>query len=278
MNRELTRLFTAADSGVSQIAATGTMPDFREKKLGKLSSFPEMLALAEGAEIKFGTLEEAGETLSVGTFARGISVTLQVMVNDNLGAVERSLRDVAFAATNLKATLILTAMLAAEMSDGYTLFDSTHHHNDLNSGVLGVASLDAIRAQMRLQKALDGTTVLGLAPSVLLVPAAQETVAQQLAAAITPNQTDQVNPFSGIRIAVEPRLDAIDPEAHYVFADPAIMPAVEFDTLEATPAPRLEIADPADFNRLGTAYRVWWACGAGPVEWRAAVRNSGGTA
>ena len=131
---------------------------------------------------------------------------------------------------------------------------------------------------MRLQKALDGTTVLGLAPSVLLVPAAQETVAQLLAATVTPSQPDQVNPFSGIRIAVEPRLDAVDPAAHYVFADPSVMPAIEFDTLEATPAPKLEVADPADFNRLGSAYRVWWACGASPIEHRAAVRNSGTTA
>ena len=278
MNKSLADLFKAADSGVSQIAGVGTMPDFRTKTLGKLSSYPAMLPVAESGEITFGTLEESGESLSVGTYARGISVTLQVMVNDNMGAIQRSLRDIAFATVNLKSSLILTAMLTAEMSDGYTLFNAAHHNNDLDAGVLGVTSLNAIRAQMRLQKALDGTTVLGLAPAMVLVPASLETSAQSLATAITPNSVDAVNPFSGIRIAVEPRLDAIDPEAFYAFADPNLMPAIEFDTLEGTPMPRLEIADPADFNRLGSAYRVWWACGASPVEWRAGVRSSGTTA
>ena len=278
MQKSLANLFHAADVGVSQVVGTGTMPDFRTKTLGKLSSYPELKAIAESGEFTWGTLEEAGEKISVGTFGRALAVSLQLMVNDNLGAVQRSLRDVAFAAVNLKAQLILAAMLTAEMSDGHPLFDATNHLNDGDFGSLSVTALDTIRAKMRLQKALDGTTVLGLAPSILLVPAALETVAQQIAATVTPSQTDQVNPFSGIRIAVEPRLDAVDPAAHYVFADPSVMPAVEFDTLEATPAPRLEVSRPADFNRLGSAYRVWWACGASPIEHRAAVRNSGTTA
>jgi phage major head subunit gpT-like protein len=278
MNKSLAALFAAADSGVSQVAGVGTIPDFRSKSVGKLSSFPALLPVAEAGEITFGTLEEAGETISVGTFARAISVSLPVLVNDNLGAVQRSIRDVAFAAVNLKASLILTAMLTATMADGKTLFH-VDHSNTIDNDQPTVAALSAMRAAMRQQTALDSSTVvLGLAPKVILVPSALETAAQIIAAAIQPTNTDGVNPFAGgIVVAAEPRLDAISTSVWYGFADPAVMPAVEFDTLEGMPQPKLEIADPADFSRLGSAYRVWWACGAAPIEHRAAVRNTGAT-
>jgi ATP-dependent protease ClpP protease subunit len=277
MQKSLAALFTASDTGVGQIAGVGTMPDFRTKTIGKLSSFPALLPVAESGEITFGTLEEAGEKISVGTFARAISVSLQVLVNDNLGAVQRSIRDIAFGAVNLKASLILTAMLTAQMQDGKTLFHADHS-NTIDNDKPTVASLSAMRAAMRQQTALDGSTVLGLAPKVILVPSALETAAQIIAAAIQPTSPTDVNPFAGgVVVAAEPRLDAVSTQVWYGFADPAVMPAVEFDTLESTPIPKLEIADPADFARLGSAYRVWWAAGASPVESRAAVRNTGAT-
>jgi hypothetical protein len=253
------------------------MPDFRERSIGKLSSFPELLALGEASEIKWGTLDEEGEKVSVATFARAIAISFQTIVNDNLGAVQRSLRDIAFASVNLKAKLIIDALRTTAMSDGKTLFHADHANIVTGGGTdkPTVPSLDAVRQLMRQQKALDGTTVLGLAPRTILVPSSLETQAQVVATATTPVSTGDVNPFSGLAVAVEPRLDAVDAISWYAFADPAVMPAVEFDTLEGTPIPRLEIQDPADFSRLGAAYRVWWACGAAPVEYRAAVKNPG---
>jgi ATP-dependent protease ClpP protease subunit len=277
MQKSLAALFTASDTGVSQIAGVGTMPDFRDKTIAKLSSFPALLPVAESGEITFGTLDEAGEKISVGTFARAISLSLRVIVDDNLGAVQRSIRDIAFAAVNLKSSLILTALLSAKMQDGKTLFH-VDHANTIDNDKPTVASLSAMRAAMRQQKALDDSTVLGLTPKVLLVPSALETAAQLIATSITPINAEGVNPFAGgVVVAAEPRLDAVSTQVWYGFADPAVMPAVEFDTLEATPIPKLEIADPADFSRLGSAYRVWWACGAAPIEHRAAVRNTGAT-
>ena len=275
MHKSLQDLFVAADDGVSKIASVGTMQDFRTKSIGKLSSFPGLELVGESGEITWGVLDEGGEKISVATFARGLSVSLQVWINDNLGAVQRSIRDIAFGAVNLKSRLILTALLNAIMSDGKTLFDAAHG-NIVDSTGPSIEGLSAMRTIMRQQKALDGTTVLGLAPKIVLVPSALETAAQLVTAAISPVATEAVNPFSGsIIVAAEPRLDAIDPNAWYGFADPSIMPAVEFDTLIGTPGPRLEIENPASFDRLGTSYRVWWACGAAPIEWRAAVKNSG---
>jgi hypothetical protein len=278
MDKSLQELFRAADSGIGNVAGTGVMNDFRPKSLGKLSSFPGLELVEETGSITFGSLVEDGETVSVATYAKAISCSLQLLVNDSLGAVERSIRDIAFAAVNLKANLLLTALLTAQMRDGKTLFHADHNNVLSGPGVglaPSVAALGEMRKKMRLQKALDNSTVLGLGVGKILVPAALETVAQGVAATISAARSEDVNPFSGVQVFCEPRLDAIDDAAWFGFD--GIMPAIEFDTLEGTPTPRLEIADPADFNRLGSAYRVWWACGAAPIEHRAAVRNAGAT-
>jgi ATP-dependent protease ClpP protease subunit len=276
LNQSLANLFKAADGGISTVAGASTLPDFRAMSLGKLSSFPELLEVGESGEIEFGSLEDGGETISVATYARLLHVTLQTLTNDNLGAVERSIRDIAFAATNLKAKLLINALLTATMSDGKTLFHADHG-NIVDTTKPTVTSVDAVRQAMRQQKAIDGTTVLGLAPRVLLVPSTLETVTEIITTAtLNPNSVDQANPFTTKLVAAaEPRLDAIDDAAWYAFADPAVLPAITFGTLEGMAVPKLEIADPSSFDRLGTAFRVWWACGAAPVEYRAAVKATG---
>ena len=261
-----------------QVVGTGTMPDFRTKTLGKLSSFPALKPIAESGEFTWGTLEEAGEKISVGTFGRAIAVSLQVMVNDNLGAVQRSLRDVAFAAVNLKA--VADPRRDADHRDERRQPAVRRRRTATTSTPARSASPRSTRSAPRCacRRPSTGPPCSAWRRRSCSSRPRWRPSRSSSPPPITPTQPDHVNPFSGIRIAVEPRLDAVDPAAHYVFADPAVMPAIEFDTLEGTPAPRLEVADPADFDRLGSAYRVWWACGAAPIEHRAAVRNSGTTA
>ncbi len=208
MNNELARLFVAADVGVSQVVGTGTLPDYRDKTLGKLSSFPALAEVPESGEITWGSLVEAGEVMNVADYARAIAVSNKVLVNDSLDAVGRSLRDVAFAAANLKASLIITAMFTTTLSDTYAIFD-THHSNTSNYGAIGVSGLGNMRKAMRAQTALDGTTPLGLGPAIIFVPATLETTAQLLVAEITPASISDVNPFSNMKLAVDPRLDAV---------------------------------------------------------------------
>lgn len=271
MQRRLLDLFTAAESGASQIAATGTARDFRPITEGRLTSFPELKPVNESGEITFGTLDETGEVIQIASFARGISITFQALVNDDLGAIERSIRDVGFAAAELKAKLIIAA-LSAKLKDGKALFHADHKNLAAAGASLGAEALGAGRLAMRRQTPPNSTTPLGIPPKVLMVPSELETSAEMIVALITPAQSADVNPFANkLTLAVEPRLT--DPKAWYLFADPGVYPAVRFLTLEGFEAPRMEIKD--EFDKLGTSYRVSWHVGAAAVDHRPAYKNPG---
>jgi ATP-dependent protease ClpP protease subunit len=274
MNRELARLYQAAEPGSTAIAGVGQVNDYRAKTIVTTTSFPSLEKVLESGEITWSSISDNGETLKIANYARAVAVSIEVLTNDDLGGVQRALRDISIATQNLRAKLVIDALTTTVMSDGYALIDDAHHANVVNGSAPSVTDLSAMRAKMRLQTAPDGT-VLGLTPRTILVPAALETLAQQVVAQITANSTEAVNPFSGLTVAVDPRLDAISASAWYVAADATIQPPIELDTLTSTPIPRLEIADPVDFSRLGSAFRAWFAVGAAPIEHRSIVRNTG---
>lgn len=271
MNRRLGELFRAAESGASAIVATGTARDFRPITEARLSSFPSLEPLGESGEIKWGTLDEEGEKLAIASFARAIGVTFPVLVNDDLSAIDRSIRDVAFATAQLKAKLIIAA-LAAKLADGKALFHADHKNLASAGAAPGEGTLAAGMLAMSKQGPPNSTEPLGLSPSILLVPSELDVTARKLVASITPTTTADVNVFAGRRsIAVEPRLpNAVQ---WFLFAAPGTYPVIRFLTLAGFEAPRFETEN--EFTRLGTAYRVHWHVGAGPIDFRGAWKNAG---
>lgn len=268
--RLLAERMRAAESGLSQVAAIGRVNDFRTVTEIRTGSFPSLQQVNESGEIQSGAIDENGESYSVASFARRLDVSFQALTNDDTGAFEAGIRDYALAAAELKARLLSTA-LTSKLSDGKVLFHADHSNLAASGAALAVASLSAGRVAMRQQKALDGATPLGIAPRVLLVPSTLETLAEQLVTEIQAVTFDAVNPFAAkLVVAVEPRLTGTP---WYLFADPALYPAIKFVTLAGFDTPRFEVNDAWDV--LGTSFRVHWHCGAAPVDFRPAYKNPG---
>jgi Mu-like prophage major head subunit gpT len=271
MNRRLGELFRVADTGLTAIAATGTARDFRPVKESRLTSFPSLEPVNEAGEIKWGTLSEEGETLAISSYARAIAVSFQLLVNDDLGAIERSIRDVAFATASRKRKVLLAA-LTAVLSDGKALFHLDHSNLASSGAPPDETTLDAARTAMLRQTAPDSDEPLGLVPAIILVPPELQVVVEKLIATITPATTSDVNPFAGrLQIAVEPGLS--DAKQWFLFAAPGTYPVIRFLTLAGYEAPRFETSQ--EFDRLGSSYRVHWHVGAGPVDYRGAFKNAG---
>lgn len=270
MGRRLGELFRAAQSGASAIVATGTARDFRPITEGRMSSFPSLEPINQSGEIEWGTLEEEGEKLAIASFARAIGVNFQTMVNDDLSAIDRSIRDVAFATAQLKAKIILAA-LTAKMQDGKALFHADHGNLNAAPGAPSETTLSAGRLSLLKQTPPGSTEPLGLSPSIILVPGELQTSTEKLMAAINPSTSDDVNVFSNkLQIAVEPRLATTT--EWYLFCAPGTYPTIRFLTLAGYEAPRFEASQ--EFSRLGTAYRVHWHIGAGPVDHRGAWKGN----
>jgi hypothetical protein len=218
-------------------------------------------------------LSDEGEVLAIASYARAIGVSFQVLVNDDLSAIDRSVRDIAFATATLKAKLIVAA-LSAKLADGNALFHSSHGNLAAGADVGGVdaTTLGIGFVSMAEQTAPGSTEVLGLSPSILLVTPRGEFEAKKQLAQISPTTVDDVNPFSGrLAVAVEPRLATAS--EWYLFAAPGTYPTLRFLTLAGFEAPRFESEN--EFTRLGTAFRVHWHCGAGPIDFRGAYKNPG---
>jgi hypothetical protein len=271
MNRRLGELFRAAESGASAIVTTGTARDFRPITEARMTSFPSLEPLSEAGEIKWGTMDEEGETLAIASYARAIGVTFQVIVNDDLGAIDRSIRDVAFATAQLKAKLVIAA-LAAKLADGKALFHADHKNLADTGAGIDETSLDEARVAMMRQTPPGSTEPLGIVPTILLVPPELQIAAEKMVAAINPASSENVNVFAGkLQVAVEARL--ADDAQWFLFASPGAYPAVRFLTLAGYEAPAFETSE--EFTRLGTSYRVHWHVGAGPTDFRGAWMNSG---
>lgn len=271
MGKRLGELFRAAESGASAIVATGTARDFRPITEARLSSFPSLEKVNEAGEITWGTMDEEGEALAIASYARAIGVTFQVLVNDDLGAIERSIRDIAFATAQLKAKLIVAA-LGASLKDGNPVFHASHGNLASPATALADTSLETALLAMAKQTPPGSSDVLGLAPSILLVRNELDIKARKLLATISPTTTDDVNVFAGqLTLKVEPRLATAT--EWYLFCSPTTYPAIRFLTLQGFEAPRFETN--VEFNRLGSSYRVHWHVGAGPVDHRGAYMNAG---
>jgi phage major head subunit gpT-like protein len=271
LNASLKAEMELAESGVSRVVAISTANDFREQSEIGFSGFPFLDETPEGAEIKFGTFHEDGEKVKAASYTKGMNVSVQLMMNDNIGAIDRAVAKASGRTAAELKTRVSLAALGAALSDGLPVFHATHN-NLGTAAALSVESIGSGRLAMRQQTEIGSTVPMGIGPAFLMVPSALETEAERVLAPIAAATSQSVNPFAGrIELAVEPRL--VDPLAWYLFASPSLAPVLRFVTLVGYEAPRLEMQP--EFTRLGINFRVVWHVGCAPVDFRGAYKNPG---
>jgi hypothetical protein len=212
VGRELRQAYAAAPSGVRALARQTSVRDFRAKMVLQFGGALPLLKVNEHGEFVSGTLTEAGEAIRVATYGRIFGFTRQMMVNDDLGALERIGAIAAASARQLEADLCVDLLatgsgLGPTLADGKRLFHADHR----NVAAVGSAPDEGIAAAvlaMRTQVGLD-KRVIGIEPTAVVVPAALEHAASQFfSTAFTPATPDGVNPYANLRVIVDPRLDA----------------------------------------------------------------------
>lgn len=262
-------------SAIKPLARRTEVPDFRQYKRPRTGEFPSLDKVGENAEIKHGAFNEAGENLKVDTYAKILPVSRQMIINDDMGILDNIYRTTGQAAAACEAD-ILAAPLNANggtgitMSDGKAVFH-TDHGNVAEPLAVGIASLSTAQLTLRSQKNMAGNYI-NASGRWLLVPPARETEALAAVAAITATKADDVNPFAGkLGVAVEPRL-ASD-LAWYLFADPAMLPVIEYAYLDGGDGPFVGTEEGFDVD--GIRIKVRHDFGATVSDWRGAVRNPG---
>lgn len=293
LRKTLRQAYDVTPATWSRWAREATVPDFKEVSRVQLSNAPALLLKREGAEYKYGTLGEEKATYTIATYGRGLKLTREMIVNDDLSAFDRIVPSMGAMARYLEDDIVYAVLTAnANMADGGALFNSTavttaggHANLAGSSAALSVTSLGAARAAMRKQKGIlvtdpdTGTAsaaILNLAMRHLLVPAAIETVAEQLIGSIVDPAKNNAtpNPFANkLQITAEPRLDANSVTAWYCTADTAVVDTVEVAFLEGERAPVLEQED--DFDTDARKYKVRHNVAAAAIDFRGMYKNAG---
>lgn len=255
--------------------------DFKPITTVQMSSAPDLLRTAEHGEFQYGKLQDSGQTYSVLTYGRIVSLSRQAMLNDDLRSFDRMVQAFAMSARRLENRLVYSELTGnASLADGVALFDASSHNN-LETGPgssLQLSSLSAGRAAMRTQKGLAGEG-LNVAPVYLIVPAALETLAYQVTSSnYTPTTPSAVSEFrTGGRTAltpvVEPLLDADSATAWYLAANTSQVDTVEYCYLGGAEGPVID--NQADFSKDGVSFRCRLDFAAKAIDHRGLYKATG---
>lgn len=272
INRTVEARYQLAQPTYRRISRQRNFRDFRPHTSIKLGDFPMLEQIAENGEIKYGTLTEGKETISVLSYAKALSVSRQLMINDDLGAINEMLSSYGATVALFEEITFYSKAFNGNLSDGKAVFHADHGNLAGAAAVIDVDSVALGRAAMAKQKSLDGKNALLANPPALLVTGPDRiTAAEKLVASITPATVASVNIFSG-------RLTPFDTaqitgNAWHLFADPEVGSNYRWGYLEGYEAPRVRIDNP--FGRQGMAMSVEHDFGCGPTDYRFGYRNTG---
>ncbi len=273
-NKALLQGWEEAEETFELWTKKGSLSDFKTAHRVGMGGFPSLRQVREGAEYKYVTTGDKGETIALATYGEIFSITRQAIINDDLNQLTDVPTKMGRAA---KATIgdLVYAVLTEnpKMSDGKALFSADH--KNLSTGAVDVTSLDKARQLMRVQK--EGERSLNIRPAYVLVPTILETVASQTIKSASVKGADVnagiVNPIQNFaQIISEARLDDADPAAWYLAAQKG-SDTIEVAYLNGVDTPYIDQQE--GFTTDGVATKVRIDAGVAPLDYRGLVKSTG---
>ncbi|RKR64967.1 phage terminase large subunit GpA [Yokenella regensburgei] len=273
-NKSLLQGWDEAAETFEQWTKKGQLSDFKTAHRVGMGVFPSLRKVREGAEYKYVTTGDKGETIALATYGEIFSITRQAIINDDLNQLTDVPMKMGSAA---KATIgdLVYAILTknTKLSDGKPLFHADH--KNLGSGAISVASIDDARKMMRLQK--EGERSLNIRPAYMLVPVGLETLANQTIKSASVKGADINsginNPIQNFaEVISDPRLDEADAKAWYLAAAKGT-DTIEVAYLNGIDTPYIDQQE--GFNTDGIATKVRIDAGVAPLDYRGLAKSSG---
>lgn len=264
---------------------SSTVPDFRTQSRPILGSAPDLAPVVERGEYTYGSLAEDKAAFTVEKYGRLISVSFEMLVNDDLSSFTVIPQAMAMAARRKEADVVY-GLLLANAGAGQTMQDSValfhvDHGNLIGTGTaISVASLGVAKTLMRRQTPVGGKGYLNLTPRFLIVPPEKETLAESVLASLTrhsvsgSNVVEHATPewVNRLVLVVEPRLTG---NAWYMAADNAQIDTCELARLAGENGPVIEEDSSLGFLTDSRDYKVRHVFGARFLDYRGIVKNNG---
>lgn len=253
----------------------GELPDFKSAKRVDLNTFPSLREVRAGAEYKYASVGDRGETIQLATYGELFSINRQTIINDDLSAFTRIPMKMGRAAIRTVGDLVYAILTSnPNMSDNVALFHASHA-NLMSAAAINTASVDAMRVAMAKQKESKATLNIRLAN--LLVPIALEGTAKVVrdsefeVGASNKNNTVPNSVRNTFEVISDARLDAASASNWYGAASPTMHDTVEVSYLDGNDRPFLEQQN--GWMVDGTEFKVRMDAGVSPLDFRSMAKN-----
>lgn len=277
MNVRLLARYQAATPAFRLFCARYNANDFRQQNVVRAGDFPSLQRIDETGEIKRGTFSESKEPFQVYPYGVMLNISRQMLVNDNLAAIDQVLGSSGERVTDWENAQAFALLVSASNAGPTLVTDSTAvfatgHDNHVTSGTaISVTSIGLGTAAMGKKTSLDGIK-LNLEPAVLMTGPDRYTEAAQLVAAITPATMSAVVPDYMKRLIAAKDAN-ISGNHWYLFADVNKAPCFVYGNLQGFEGPRLSTDDP--FGVQGVSIKLEHDFGVGAIDYRGAYHNAG---
>lgn len=276
-NKSMMKGYEQAEETFQMWTSVGTLNDFKAGRRVGLNDFPTLLEVKEGAEYKFATVGERGETVQLATFGRKFMLTRQAIINDDLDAFSKIPLGMGRAAIRTVGDLAYAVLTSnPSMADGTALFHA-NHSNLLTGAGISTAGVDAMRVAMAKQTAGGGALNIKLAK--LLVPVALGGTARVVAnsefevGASAKNNTVPNSVRGTFEVIEDARLDAASASVWYGCANPGMHDTIEVSYLDGVQTPTLEQQGGWDID--GVEFKVRLDAAVKALDHRTLAKNPG---
>lgn len=262
-----------------------SVPDFKLNSLVKFGEVGDLDMVPEGRAFPEDIgLTDDREYFVVETFAKIVSFTRVLLINDDLSALSRLPQLMGNAAARTFNKLVYKILTGnPAMADGVALFHaSSHGANLIGTGSTTAAppstvTVQLLGAAMRKQAGLNADTILNLTPRYVIVPAALEATTLALCRSVA----DPAGSHAGVANiygptltpVVEAILDGNSAAKWYVAADSSQVDTISVRFLQGEETPVME--DEYDFETKGRKYSIQQTGAAVLEDYRGMAAHTG---
>jgi ATP-dependent protease ClpP protease subunit len=277
LNKSLASRYAMAMPTYREFSSQMTFNDFRAHKVIRAGDFPDLQEVNEHGEIPAGTFSEAYESATVKAYGVQVGFSRQLLVNDNLDAIQQVLasradRVAAFEDATFYAMMLVSSGAGPTLAETSRAVFNTTDDTKANTGAaIDVTTLSAARAALRKKTSLDGLK-LNIVPSILLVGPAYESLALQYTSNnYVASESSKFNPWAGsLRVVVTPYITG---NGWYLLADPATGSNFTWGLLNGYQAPRFRMDEP--FGQQGMRVSLEHDFGCAAMDFRFGYLNAG---
>lgn len=271
-NKSLATGFGVGEETYDMWTDSGTVNDFRENTIARVSETDDLLEVKEGDTYKYSSRVDGKETFRVYKYGRMLQVTWETLVNDDLNALTDTPARFGQSCKRLEGDVVYAVLTAnAAMGDGDALFHTNHANISAAAAVISDTTLAAGILSMKKQKDDLGKQYLNIRPRFVIGPVEIEGAAEIFFNSINLSAALQQNPYAGnyFTRVYDARLSADSTTTWYLAG--AKGQTVRLFRMAGQTTPYIETNQ--SFEADGLTVKVRHVVGAKALSWKALYRN-----